>query len=147
MRQLDAHADIDAPAENVWAVLTDLAAYPVWNPFIVRATGELREGQRLRITLQVPNMRPVSFRPTLLVVQPGREIRWLGVTFVRGLFDGRHALTVEPLADGRSRFRTHEDVSGVLLPFLGGVMRRTQQGFEGLAQAVKERTESLGPDS
>jgi len=142
MQQIDAFADIDAPPEKVWAVLTDFASFPQWNPFIVRASGQLREGDRLRVTLKVPEMRPVTFSPRLLAVLPGREIRWRGVTGVRGLFDGTHALTVEPLADGRSRFRSHEDVTGILLPFLGRVMRRTQQGFEQLAQAVKARAES-----
>ena len=142
MQQLDAAAEIDAPPEKVWAVMTDLSSFPLWNPFIVRADGELRPGGRLHVTLQVPEMRPVSFRPRLLAVVPGREIRWRGVTGLRGLFDGVHSLSVEALPDGRSRFRTHEDVTGVLLPVLGKVMRRTQHGFELLAEAVKARAEA-----
>ena len=142
MKHLDAHADIDAPPERVWAVITDLARFPEWNPFLVRMEGELRTGARLNLTIKVPEMRPVTFRPRLLAVTPGREIRWRGVTGIRGLFDGIHSLTVEPLPEGRSRFRTHEDVTGVLLPFLGKVMRRSQQGFESLARAVKERAEA-----
>jgi hypothetical protein len=142
MQQLDAAAEIDAPPEKVWAVITDLSSFPLWNPFIVRADGELRPGGRLHVTLQVPEMRLVSFRPRLLVVEPGREIRWRGVTGLRGLFDGVHSLSVEPLPDGRSRFRTHEDVTGVLLPVLGRVMQRTQRGFELLAEAVKVRAEA-----
>jgi len=142
MQQLDAFADIDAPPEKVWAVLTDFSSYPKWNPFIVRASGELRIGEQLNVTLQVPEMKAVSFKPRLLDVEPGRLIRWKGVTYLPGLFDGRHALSVEPLPDGRSRFRTHEDVTGLLLPFLGTVMRRTQKGFEALAEAVKARAET-----
>lgn len=142
MQQLDAYADIDASPERVWVVLTDFARYADWNPFIIRASGELREGERLAITLRVPGTRPVTFRPRLLAVRPNREIRWRGTTVLPGLFDGVHALTVEPLGEGRTRFRTHEDVTGVLLPLLGGVMRRTQLGFELLARAVKERAEA-----
>jgi hypothetical protein len=141
MQQLDATADIDAPPEKVWAVITDFSSFPRWNPFIVRAGGELRPGGRLHVTLQVPDMRPVSFRPRLLAVEPGRLIRWRGVTGVRGLFDGVHSLSVEALPNGRSRFRTHEDVTGILLPVLGKVMRRTQRGFDLLAEAVKARAE------
>ena len=142
MRQLDATAEIDAPPEKVWAIITDLSSFDLWNPFIVRAGGDLRPGGRLHVTLQVPDMRPVSFRPRLLAVEPGRLIRWRGVTGVRGLFDGVHSLSVEALPDGRSRFRTHEDVTGVLLPVLGKVVRRTQRGFELFAEAVKARAEA-----
>jgi len=142
MQTLDAYADIEAPPERVWAVLTDFDSYPQWNPFIVRAKGELIAGRKIEVTLQVPEMRPVTFRPRLLNVTPQREIRWHGVTYVPGLFDGKHGLTIEPLDDGRSRFRTREEVTGVLLPFLGKVMRRTQHGFELLAAAVKARAEA-----
>jgi len=141
VQQLDAYSDIDAPPEKVWAVITDFDSFPEWNPFIIKASGELKVGERLHVTLKVPDMKPVSFSPKLLDVEPGRLMRWKGVTGVPGFFDGRHALSVEPLEGGRSRFRTHEDVTGVGLPFLGKVMRRTQQGFEALAAAVKERAE------
>lgn len=143
MQQLDAYSDIDAPPDQVWAVLTDFESFPEWNPFIVRASGELKVGERLSVALQVPDMKPVSFQPRLLDVEPGRLLRWKGVTYLPGLFDGRHTLSVEPLPDGRSRFRTHEDVTGILLPFLGNVMRRTQRGFEALAAAVKVRAERV----
>jgi uncharacterized protein YndB with AHSA1/START domain len=50
--------DIDANPERVWQVLTDLSAYPDWNPFIVRAEGRIDVGSRLTL-----RMRPVGGRP------------------------------------------------------------------------------------
>jgi uncharacterized protein YndB with AHSA1/START domain len=38
-RQLKAEIEIQAPAERVWAVLTDFGAYHEWNPFIYQAAG------------------------------------------------------------------------------------------------------------
>jgi len=142
MKSLHAVIDIDAPAERVWQVVSDFARYPDWNPFIVRAAGEPRVGQRLAVTIAAPGMKPVSFRPRVLDVEPGRLIRWKGEFKLPGLFDGRHALIVEPLVGERSRFTTHEDVTGIMLPFAGKVMAASQQGFELMARAVKERAEA-----
>ena len=36
-RQLESEVEVQASPERVWEVLTDFAAYPDWNPFIVRA--------------------------------------------------------------------------------------------------------------
>ena len=33
------------------AVVTDFAAYPEWNPFIRRISGDLREGTRLEVRI------------------------------------------------------------------------------------------------
>jgi hypothetical protein len=142
MKSLHAVIDIDAPAERVWQVVSDFARYPDWNPFIVRAAGEPRAGERLDVTIAAPGMKPVRFRPRVLDVEPGRLIRWKGEFKLPGLFDGRHALIVDPLDGERSRFTTHEDVTGIMLPFAGKVMAASQQGFELMARAVKERAEA-----
>ena len=142
MKSLHAAVDIDAPAERVWQVVSDFGRYSDWNPFIVRAAGEPRVGERLDITIAAPGMKPVSFRPRVLDVEPGRLVRWKGEFKLPGLFDRRHALIVDPLDGGRSRFTTHEDVTGILLPFVGRVMTASQQGFDLMARAVKERAEA-----
>ena len=139
MQTLHAAADIDAPAEQVWRVVTDFPRYPEWNPFIVRASGDQRVGGRLELTITAPDVRAVTFRPRVVDLEPGRLIRWKGRLWIPGLFDGRHSLTVEPLDDARSRFTTHEDVSGILVPVLGKVMRASQQGFELMAEALARR--------
>ncbi len=147
MQTLDASIEIEAPAERVWQVVADLSRYPEWNPFIIRAAGEFRPGARLDITIEAPGLRTVRFRPRVLDLDDGRLVRWKGRWYVPGLFDGRHALVVEPLGDGRSRFTTHEEVSGVLLPFLGKAMRASQDGFELLCRAVNRRAEELSAAS
>ena len=142
MKSLHAAIDVDAPAARVWQVVSDFERYPEWNPFIVRAAGELRVGERLDVTIVAPGMKLVSFRPRVLDVEPGHLVRWKGEFKLPGLFDGRHALTVDPLDGRRSRFTTHEDVTGILLPFAGRVMAASQQGFELMARALKERAEA-----
>jgi hypothetical protein len=142
MKTLHAEVEIEAPAERVWQVVSDFAQYAEWNPFIVRAAGEQRVGGRLDVTIVAPGMKPVGFRPRVLDLEPGRLIRWKGEYKIPGLFDGRHALIVDPLDGGRARFTTHEDVTGILLPFLGKVMAASQQGFELMARAVKDRAEA-----
>ena len=44
--------DIAAPTSVVWEVLTDLEAYPQWNPFMVEAAGSVSEGDKLTILLR-----------------------------------------------------------------------------------------------
>jgi hypothetical protein len=143
MQTLHASIEIDAPAERVWQVIADLGRYPEWNPFITRAAGEFTHGSRLDITIEAPGLRAARFRPRVLDLDAGRLVRWKGQWFLPGLFDGRHALVVEPLGEQRARFTTHEEVSGILLPFLGKAMRASQEGFELLCRAVKRRAEEL----
>ena len=142
MQVLDASIEIDAPAERVWNVLADTASYGEWNPFVTGIAGELREGADLKVTISAPGRKPVTFAARVKRLVPGRELRWRGRWFLPGLFDGEHALTVESLGQDRSRFRTREEVTGLLLPLLGKAMRQSQQGFEELCRGVKTRAES-----
>jgi hypothetical protein len=143
MRTLDASADIAASPERVWQVISDLPAYARWNPFIMCAGGELAVGARLRVTIAAPGHRPVTFRPRILELEPGHSVTWLGRTLLPGLFDGHHTLSVTPTESG-ARFTTREEVTGILVPMLGGIMRDSQRGFELMAAAVKARAEGRG---
>jgi hypothetical protein len=51
-------------------------------------------------------------------------------------------LRVESLSEGRSRFTQHERSSGILVPFVGGMLRDTAAGFELMNAALKARVEA-----
>ncbi len=143
MKELRTEIEISAPAERVWQVLTDFTAYPEWNPFIRRVEGEVRAGARLRVFIQPSGGKALSFRPTVLLVEPGWEFRWLGHLWVPGLFDGEHSFTIEPLGGNLVRFIQRERFGGVLLPLLRKVLDQdTRRGFEEMNRALKLRSES-----
>jgi hypothetical protein len=141
-KQLRTQVDVDATPERVWQVLTDFAAYPQWNPFIVRAEGDARRGERLTLRMQPVGGRAITFRPTVLEAAPGRRLRWLGHLLVNGIFDGEHSFTIEPLGEGRARLVQQEDFHGLLVPLMARSLdRRTLPAFELLNQALKRRAE------
>src|SRR4051794_41885813 len=76
--ELRSSVDIDGGRDQVWQVLTDLAAYPDWNPFITRADGAVAVGERLSLDMHPLGARPATLHPTVLEVAPGRRPRWRG---------------------------------------------------------------------
>ena len=143
MKEIHTEIEINAPAERVWRVLTDFAAYPKWNPFIRRVDGDLIVGSRLHVNIQPSGGKGMSFRPTVLHAEPNRELRWLGHLWLPGLFDGEHSFSIEPLSDGRVRFVQRERFRGLLVPFLSKMLDGdTRRGFEEMNRALKLRAES-----
>ena len=143
MKELLSEIEIGAPAERVWRLLTDFPTYPQWNPFIRRIRGEPTPGERLEVRIEPPGGRGMTFRPTVLNAEPNRELRWLGHLLVPGLFDGEHSLTIQPLEENRVRFVQREAFRGLLVPLIGRSLdNNTQQGFEEMNRALKERAEA-----
>jgi hypothetical protein len=141
MTELRREIEIDAPPERVWAVVTDFAAYPEWNPFITRISGELRVGARLEVRIEPPGGRAMTFKPTVRAVEANRELRWLGRLLLPGIFDGEHSHRIEPLEHGRSRFIESERFSGVLVGLFKGTLEKTETGFGQMNDALKVRAE------
>lgn len=141
MRRIATAVEIDAPAVAIWRVPVDFAAYPEWNPFLRRIEGEPRVGARLRVTAQPPGRKPMTFRPTVRVAQPVRELRWLGRVLVPGIFDGEHAFIIEEKQSG-CRLRHEETFGGLLVPLFGAMLDGTEQGFAALNAPLKRRAES-----
>jgi len=143
MKELRSEIEIDASAEQVWRVLTNFAAFPQWNPFIRKASGDIRVGTSIEARMQPSGARGMNFRPTVLKVEPNRELRWIGHLWMGGLFDGEHVFTIEPITGTRVRFTQRENFTGLLVPFLSRSLDRdTKRGFEEMNQALKSQAES-----
>lgn len=142
MRRIETAVDIAAPPAAVWRVLVDFASYPEWNPLIRRIEGEVRVGARLRVTIQPPGRKPMTFRPTVRAAEPGRELRWLGRVLIPGLFDGEHAFVLEPSGAG-CRLRHEERFTGLLAAAFPSMLADTAKGFEALNAALARRVESV----
>jgi hypothetical protein len=115
MRHIRTEREIDAPPAAVWAVLTDLPAYPAWNPHVVAAEGDLREGARLDIRVRTGDGHPRAMRVTVERVDPERTLSWVGTVVGSGVFEARHTFELHPLAGDRTRLVNREDLTGVLV--------------------------------
>ena len=144
MREIQTEIEIRSAPERVWRVLSDLREYPRWNPFVIQAEGELRKGGRLEVRLQAEGRSPMRFRPTVEVVEPGRELRWIGHLGLRGLFDGRHRFVIEPTDVGRVRFVQSEQFSGILVGLVmrSALLEATRKGFDAMNRALKQQAEA-----
>jgi hypothetical protein len=133
---------ITAPAARVWEVLTDFEAFPAWNPFIRRIDGLPVPRARLSVSIRPPGGRAMTFRPTVLRVEPERHLSWRGQTLVPGLFDGEHVFELEAAGGDQVRFVHAEHFRGLLVPLLARTLRTTtRKGFEQMNAALKRRAE------
>jgi hypothetical protein len=140
--ELRSSVDIDGGRDQVWQVLTDLAAYPDWNPFITRADGAVAVGERLSLDMHPVGARPATLHPTVLEVTPGRRLRWRGRLAIPGLFDAEHRFTVSDRRGSGVRLVQEERFTGVLAPFLAGSLNRhTLPAFDAMNKALKQRVE------
>lgn len=140
--ELHTEIEIDATPETVWAILTDLAAYAEWNPFITSSDGEVVVGARLVNRLEPPGGKPMTFKPTVTEVDEHRTFEWLGRLGVAGVFDGRHRFELLPIDDGTRLVQT-EHFRGVLVPFLKkNLDEHTVAGFKAMNAALKDRAEA-----
>ncbi|MPY63796.1 SRPBCC domain-containing protein [Streptomyces spongiae] len=142
MRRIASEVQISARPEEVWSVLTGFERFHEWNPFLVEAAGRVEPGQRLSLRLRLPgNGREMVFKPTVLVSEPARLLRWRGRLGVRGVFDGLHAFELTPREGGTHVLQT-EVFTGVLVPVTGSIIRQSEVGFGLMTDALKKRVES-----
>ncbi len=148
-KEIVTEVHIRAAPAAVWRVLLDFPAYPQWNPLITAIEGHADTGERLDITIALPDRRPMRFRPEVLRALPEQELSWLGRLGVPGLFDGEHRFELEPDDSGEGTLLRHrEKFSGVLLPALWWYMGKpTRAGFEAMNDALREQVETVSAAS
>jgi hypothetical protein len=116
--EIRSETTIEGTAEEVWGVLSDFGSYSEWNPGMQQVLGEAKAGTRLHVRFQLNGGRVMTMKPTVLVAEPGRELRWLGRLLMPGIFDGEHRFEIQETEPGRVRFVQGERFKGLLVPFL-----------------------------
>lgn len=143
MRSIHTEIGVGAPAARVWEILVAIDKWPEWNPF-ARASGRLQVGERLEVEIRPPDRSPMTFRPTVVRLEPRRELEWLGRLGLRGLFDGEHGFRVAPEDVGRCRFEQFEIFRGMLaVPILWVAETAARAGFEAMNRALRVQAEAV----
>jgi hypothetical protein len=145
-----ASIDIDAPLDEVWAVMVDTASYGEWNPFVFRADCDRAAvGEPIVLHVRWANGRTTRSPERISAVEPPHDedgVRrarlsydYEGLPSRLGLVRGtRHQrLSQEP--GGPTRYETVEEFSGPLVPLAGP--RRVEDGFRRHAEALRRRCE------
>lgn len=141
--------EIAAPAEVVWAILADIAAYPSWNPYVLEVDGELRPGETLRVRIAQDDWAEPRVVAAELTRAAEGELRWRGTIVTPGVFDTEHSFLVVALEGGRSRLVQEEAFRGWLarwfrarVPEEDPVLPGTARAFAAMDLALKQRAEA-----
>jgi hypothetical protein len=142
MRTIESTTVIDAPLTDVWEVLSDVGGYDEWNPFITSVSGRLEPGARPTLRIAPPGKRAMTFRPRVTDASPERGLRWKGHLLLPGICDAVHEFVLTPETPSRTRVTQRETFRGALIPFLGGMLEPTRQGFDAMHEALGHRVRS-----
>ena len=140
MIEVNAATEIEAPAEAVWSVLTDLAQFKHWNPFIRDARGPTDVGGTVHVQVRPSLGIPLRFHAKVLSREPNRELHWRGHVLAPWFASGEHWFTIEPIGERRVRFVQREQFSGVL-PWIARrlLAREARRGFAAMNDALEAR--------
>ncbi|HJV65251.1 MAG TPA: SRPBCC domain-containing protein [Geomonas sp.] len=107
---------LQAPAERIWELLSDFCLYPQWNPLIVQAKGQAKEGAQLELTVQLPAIPPFPIKPRLLCADPHSRLLWRHSLAFPALMSWTYGIELEPLGQGRLKLIQKSSFGGVLGP-------------------------------
>jgi hypothetical protein len=134
--------EIDAPIDQVWAVIKDVERYPEWNPFtvVVRTTFELGSPVDMMVALRPPKqMNQVEYVTSYV---EGSEVSWGVAVGPKWFIDANRVQQLTDLGDGRTRYFTSDLFHGIGIYLMKlTVGRNVQRGFDSVARGLKQRCE------
>ena len=128
---------INAPADKIWSVLTDVQNFPEWEPNVTKVEGKAALGEEITVHTKFSER---AFPVTVSEFVPEKRMVWSS-GMPLGLFKGARTFTLTPV-DGGIKVKTREEFSGLLLPLFRGQIGDLQPTFDAFAEALKVKAES-----
>jgi hypothetical protein len=104
-------ADIRAPAETIWEIITDAGRYPDWDSGVERIEGDIAPGEKIKVFSEMNPGRGFPIKVTEF--EPAQRMTWTG-GMPLGLFKGIRTFRLTPGPDSTTRFEMRESFSGPL---------------------------------
>ena len=141
--RIEHRVGIQAPAEVIWEVISDLKSWEVWCKLYPKASGEIRIGSVLDITLALPGRPVEQIKPTVLEWVPNEQLHWK-LTMLGGLVRTIRYFEIESLAEASCIVSNGEIIGGLIGPRVGkSVSRNIYRAFVEMNEALKARAEAL----
>ncbi len=128
--------DIDAPAETVWALLTDSSGFASWNSTVTAIDGTIAAGQKLRISVPYATR---TFPATVSAFEAPQTMTWSDGFLP--MFRGVRTFTLSREADDSTRFTMTEVFRGLLLPMIASSFPDFGPIFEQYARDLAAKAE------
>lgn len=138
MREYKITETINAPAEKIWAILTDAPNFPNWNKGVTKIEGKIALGEKITVHTTYSEQ---SFPVKVTELTPNHSMIWTG-GMPLGLFKGVRTYKLSQNADGTTTFYMHEVFSGILLPLIGRSIPDLNPSFQDYAAGLKQKAES-----
>lgn len=141
MRGFEASSVIDASAADVWAVLTDGAAWTTWDSAVARFEGTIAPGGTVKVYPEVNPGR--GFAVKVVEFVPAERMTWRG-GMPLGLFTGTRTYRLTP-GDGGVHFEMREEYTGPLAGLIFKSVPDLGPSFERFAVGLKRQVEGSTP--
>lgn len=128
---------ISAPAEVVWAILTDAKGYKDWNSTVASIDGDIAQGSTVKLVTKAAPDRTFALKvsefaaPKTMVWEDGGK-SFMGVR--------RYSLLPNP--DGTTTFAMSETLSGRMLSMIEPSLPDFAPSFETIASDLKRASEA-----
>lgn len=133
---------INSTSQKVWSVLMNFENYHQWNPFIQSISGDIIPGKTIKVVIQLPGKKPMTFKPKVLKLDTNKEFRWKGQLIVPRLFDGEHYFRIIENSDNTVELIHGEIFSGLLPDLMKRTLHKTSEGFQLMNMALKKFVEN-----
>ena len=102
---------VQAPPDAIWAVISDIKGWSLWNPLYPKAEGAVRIGAPLTLEVALPNRKPQTIRPVIVDWIPNEQIHWK-LSALAGLVRTTRYLEIEKLTETGCIFAQWRGVRG-----------------------------------